>query len=1075
MAVKNPLDEDNLAGNASDSRNKFQDAYNNRFSKIRDAEQSADTSSAATKASGGSLDSATPEERRAALAESEEAGQEEQSSLYNSSRSSSGQQGGISGLLMRLGGAKNKGATTGAGAGILFIGGIMIAMAGGSSFWNALEKNLTNESSNDGRTNLVMRRAFNNMIGTPACGKVQLICKMKTATKEQVKKWKDGLISTKGQIVDEKGNPTRGSPNDIIDPDKMQDGERVKITSLVFNDTYEAKNVSQLNDHADKNVGARSMVARVVDPLRSDFLHGRFSQLLQKFGINKGRATAEEKKVNEVDKGLVEEEKNKASSSVDPEKNVLKSAAKASQGIAGSVTTAAQVACMAYNITRISVGAVKAVWVTDLIRFGWPFFRLISKIADGSATDEDFQEIDSRFSQLTDYLSLSKASELEDKINANTLTEEDKTTLRTYGIPTDTLSDPTNIPEKRNAIAQIEQIKNKNAFDSQGLRMMLYGDKTGLSEFTQKFTTGAIGGSAVIANSIIQWTQQALGFGNSKEGKQNIRTLCIAANTLANGIAAANLAQCFAPTGVNQLKCLGDFIVGAGVGVATFVAAQKALELVIPALIGLGVNQVALDLNLKGPAAGNAVAAAMGLFLTRKSQSSALKPATELAAISAFVSSTNDVYNKYGTEIAQYDARSEPFNTNNRYSFMGQIMDSLNPYPADPTNQTGFSFLANVFGIVSHTVLPTAQALHSQPALLTLDQATLASRTNNGVCRDLEKQENDMICDWSGQTIDVSSPRVVQWANEDATGKSDHLSEVVQWMQKPQATAEGSGSTSGTKDESCDAISQFTQALGELSVGNCTDSGDVASIDEQGKTVPKSQFEQYIKYCTGQRDLEMGSTDIDTSTGSAKEQDWHSGKQCTKDSYMMDAFAYYYNMCYVQYAVANNATDCTNDTPPGFAAATSAVAGSGSIADTARLMGAWGGQYNSCYTYGGGHGRDKAWIQESISNHFAGDYAVDCSAFVRAVILQATGNDIGDQTTQTLCADTKNFEHVDRAQAQPGDLAIDCANHVEVITDVNGGNFKTVGSHTTGCGDGFGSSPGTYQGTESFVLRYKGG
>ena len=151
----------------------------------------------------------------------------------------------------------------------------------------------------------------------------------------------------------------------------------------------------------------------------------------------------------------------------------------------------------------------------------------------------------------------------------------------------------------------------------------------------------------------------------------------------------------------------------------------------------------------------------------------------------------------------------------------------------------------------------------------------------------------------------------------------------------------------------------------------------------------------------------------------------------------------------------------------------SSGAPSGDIANVAKEMGPWGEQYKSCYVYGGGHGRDVQWLQQAIDNHFTGDFAVDCSAFVRAVIYQATKKDPGDMDTNSMC-NSPNFEKVPRSQAQPGDLAIDCANHVEVITDVNGGSFATVGSHSKGCGDGLGASPGNYQGTEDFVLRFKG-
>lgn len=166
--------------------------------------------------------------------------------------------------------------------------------------------------------------------------------------------------------------------------------------------------------------------------------------------------------------------------------------------------------------------------------------------------------------------------------------------------------------------------------------------------------------------------------------------------------------------------------------------------------------------------------------------------------------------------------------------------------------------------------------------------------------------------------------------------------------------------------------------------------------------------------------------------------------------------------------------DGSADSGGASGASCSSTAPSGSIADVANEMGAWGAQYDACYTYGGGHGGDTEWLKEAIANHFTGNFAVDCSAFIRAVIFQATGNDPGSFDTNSMCADSTKFERIPRDQAQPGDFAIDCANHVEVITNVNGGTFSTVGSHSTGCGVGKGASPGSYQGTEDYVLRYKG-
>lgn len=149
----------------------------------------------------------------------------------------------------------------------------------------------------------------------------------------------------------------------------------------------------------------------------------------------------------------------------------------------------------------------------------------------------------------------------------------------------------------------------------------------------------------------------------------------------------------------------------------------------------------------------------------------------------------------------------------------------------------------------------------------------------------------------------------------------------------------------------------------------------------------------------------------------------------------------------------------------------------GSIVDVAREMGSWGATYQACYIYGGGHAMSKDQLDEAINHHFTGSYGVDCSGFVRAVIYKATGNDIGGLATQGLCS-SSSFDRIPKNQARPGDLLINCAEHVAIISSVNGdGTFESIGANNTGCGEGHGpSSPASwFQGGESFVLRYKGG
>ncbi len=182
---------------------------------------------------------------------------------------------------------------------------------------------------------------------------------------------------------------------------------------------------------------------------------------------------------------------------------------------------------------------------------------------------------------------------------------------------------------------------------------------------------------------------------------------------------------------------------------------------------------------------------------------------------------------------------------------------------------------------------------------------------------------------------------------------------------------------------------------------------------------------------------------------------------------------------------SQNGSSVANSTPSGTSGGTGSstscssstsnnAAPTGNIASTAQNLSNPSAKGQPCYIMGGGHG-DLASLQQDIANGFTGNYGVDCSGFVRAVIYQATGKDPGAMDTNAMCANTAVYQHIPRAQAQPGDLAIDCQNHVEVITNVNGdGTYNTIGSHDTGCGPKLGPSPGNFQGTGDYVLRYTG-
>lgn len=145
------------------------------------------------------------------------------------------------------------------------------------------------------------------------------------------------------------------------------------------------------------------------------------------------------------------------------------------------------------------------------------------------------------------------------------------------------------------------------------------------------------------------------------------------------------------------------------------------------------------------------------------------------------------------------------------------------------------------------------------------------------------------------------------------------------------------------------------------------------------------------------------------------------------------------------------------------------------IKELADQMANWGDSGSgTCYVFGGGHGDDAAGIDSKVNNKFQSGYGIDCSGFASTVIYKATGK-FNMWSTSSMCADTENFEDV-TGNPQPGDFAINCAQHVAIISEIGSdGSFTSAESSSTGCGIGHGPHHGRSNLSRyEKVLRYKG-
>lgn len=149
----------------------------------------------------------------------------------------------------------------------------------------------------------------------------------------------------------------------------------------------------------------------------------------------------------------------------------------------------------------------------------------------------------------------------------------------------------------------------------------------------------------------------------------------------------------------------------------------------------------------------------------------------------------------------------------------------------------------------------------------------------------------------------------------------------------------------------------------------------------------------------------------------------------------------------------------------------------GSIAEVAEEMASWAKEAGgTCYA-SEGHGTPTEDIKRRVENHFRGvENGVDCSSFVRAVMVTATGKDPGENgarsnTTTGIC-DSPWYKEISENEAGPGDVIVTgagCSSHAAVIIkDEGNGVFTTADSQSPGCGpDGFGpnvveGSPGSW-------------
>lgn len=587
------------------------------------------------------------------------------------------------------------------------IGLIAGAIFGGSVFFSPglllvqVKEVLTNHGSSASRAapmrfqeNLYYRLSGGKEL-EQACSKpVSIKCKRGTMKDENVKKLKAAGFDINSTKV----------------------GDRHIVTSIA-KDGVTIDNSRSSLDRAFANPKFASDFNRVINPKSLVFLGDRFSaKVLKKLGLNKSKVTLEGKDEDERRAALnkttggdltLEEEAEKLRSDID--EKTEKSGAKSSSGkVLGSGAKqigAAAVLCTTYNTARVVVASVK---LQNMLKYA-AFAMVFLKAADQIKAKGD-------------------------------ISPETASTLGTVLTKTDASGSK----------------KGLSATDSQGYKVAMYGGEKGLQNWTRNYMLGGSAGLKGIEKSI-DWINRSV-----PGEKSTVRAVCKGATNPVIG-AGVTAAICAANPGTLSVAAAGSIVPGVGniVGglaatgicsvatitlgfVAGYIVGKLIDKLIVPGLVEK-LQDSTIDVNkISGVDAGNALAMGGGVILEQTNMSRGLQPGTK-ESVPKYLAATAESETQQ-IEIAKYEARDNPFDIYDQYSFLGSFIRQTGMIQALSNNPSlgSLAFGAGSLVQLSSNIIPKAGAVGSMPVNVTEEDLSN--------CPDLTLSEIGIDCDAVGGT-----------------------------------------------------------------------------------------------------------------------------------------------------------------------------------------------------------------------------------------------------------------------------------------------------------------------------------
>lgn len=541
------------------------------------------------------------------------------------------------------------------------------------------------------------------------CNKVVTIkCRFATMSDKQVKKLEDGGFRVLPAEEDRKKNMLGRNAVEAIEYDKTSADGRSKEVVTVDARNYDVE--------MRKSVQFRTMLFKSFNARHTSMTGGAIKKVMEKMKITKARKLSGDKKsmdsqfessvkegndsiggktatknengdwVDEDGKRIESEDKIQMLNE-DPDSSQLNKLGKKATGslltkgmnavnIAGDLDTY----CSVMKMLRLVSAASKVVKYSQYIRLGFVALNTSDSIIAGSATPEAVEYMGEKFSHQDlrkDVLDQSAAMKEGEWANDAAVYE------------------PQDASPYQQTIANPDE--GKNAYDSQMYRASAYG---------------------AVEESTFRSMQSAVGIGL---GASFLQKLADKMSSSVGGPKTCQVVQSIYVRGIGLIVgavaiAFSGGLVKTGTKVASVAAFGVAAYFAMAYLQSYLKDMTEGELPEDGYDLGQATGSGVGGLLGSTASTKGLAPLSTEETVADYMTLTAETNDQYD-EIARNEARDDPFNAYNKYSFLGSLAGSFYPMMNTAVKSGGaaLAIAPNILATAASAISPVAKANTASP------------------------------------------------------------------------------------------------------------------------------------------------------------------------------------------------------------------------------------------------------------------------------------------------------------------------------------------------------------------------